>query len=1084
MRSHQRLRIVLSMSAILLTVHASLATAATWTTNGGGNYADSGNWSGGVPNAAGAIADFSTLNFSGDNSVTLDGLSPTLGSLLFGDTDNAGSPTSWELRTNDDPLPTITLNNNASSPVITVNPLGTTGGGFDDAYIGVQLAGTNGFTKNGAGILTLGAPAANVSGTINLDAGTIRIRDAGSYNANGTVPINMADGTALVNHIASTTFRAVNVASGATATIRQLGGGSNFLHTIKGQGAGSNLNLEVGVAGATYSFDGDWTNGASAASFGNINVKGLSESGQSNIRIRINTGAPNNWNGNGFNGANLHLDNVRVFVLTNSGGNDVPIGALSGTASSTLAGGSSGTAMRYIVGANNTNTTFAGILDGAGGLSIEKVGTGTLTLSGGVNETNSPVRSETAANFGREGGVFRISAGTVATSGTFDHFKGGQTTFKTTVDVRPGAVLDVSGSTNTFYSEPLQQFIGSGTIRGPFNHQAGFINPADVSVTATNANGGANTSLTNRLTPTAGTITFDGNLSFNGGTIVYDMNATPGGDDLIAVTGTTNLGSGGTIQPNFLAGAPAPGLTYTVLNSAGGFSGSTTGWNVAWFGRGTAPTVFTNGNLLQFTTTATAAVGDVVWSGAVDGNWNIQATQNWTLGGSPNTYFEGDNVTFSNTGANTTINVAVPVAPSSILVDSSTNNYSFSGNSIGGTGVLTKRGSSTLTMNSTNSFSGGLVVEGGTVVSTAGGALGSGVLELRTGTTLTRTNSIANSSVNINGTGVTFNDNGSTTDFGFPTLTGSGSLTYASDFVGTKTVSMNATNTYSGAITFAPQDASGFIAIRAGGANNDFPNAVVNMTRTSFANRNGGSGLAVFSFGELHGDADSSLSGFGGGSTAVPDAQFEIGGLNTNSDFAGTISNGTGSGGAVAVSSVRKIGTGTLVLSGANTYTGDTIVDGGTLSISQPYLNGGADVYIATGAVLDLNFGGTNFIDSLFLAGVSQAIGTYGAIGSGATFQSSFFTGTGLLQVQTVFTQPGDFDNDSDVDGADFLAWQRGFPGTFDANDLADWQTNYGVGVPAVAAAGGAVVGVPEPSAMLLAAVGGLACLIVRKRSA
>ena len=37
-------------------------------------------------------------------------------------------------------------------------------------------------------------------------------------------------------------------------------------------------------------------------------------------------------------------------------------------------------------------------------------------------------------------------------------------------------------------------------------------------------------------------------------------------------------------------------------------------------------------------------------------------------------------------------------------------------------------------------------------------------------------------------------------------------------------------------------------------------------------------------------------------------------------------------------------------------------------------------------------------------------------------------------------TQLGDFNQDGDVDGRDFLAWQRN-PGV---DDLADWQTHYG----------------------------------------
>ena len=79
-----------------------------------------------------------------------------------------------------------------------------------------------------------------------------------------------------------------------------------------------------------------------------------------------------------------------------------------------------------------------------------------------------------------------------------------------------------------------------------------------------------------------------------------------------------------------------------------------------------------------------------------------------------------------------------------------------------------------------------------------------------------------------------------------------------------------------------------------------------------------------------------------------------------------------------------------------------------------------------------------------------------------------------------------DFDNDNDVDGADFLTFQRGFgvgttPEAGDANgdnlvnadDLAIFRDQFGVGVPATAAAGA----VPEPStaALLLGcALGGL----------
>jgi hypothetical protein len=85
-----------------------------------------------------------------------------------------------------------------------------------------------------------------------------------------------------------------------------------------------------------------------------------------------------------------------------------------------------------------------------------------------------------------------------------------------------------------------------------------------------------------------------------------------------------------------------------------------------------------------------------------------------------------------------------------------------------------------------------------------------------------------------------------------------------------------------------------------------------------------------------------------------------------------------------------------------------------------------------------------------------------------------------------------DFDNDGDVDGADFLTWQKnlgatGQPnkstgdatgdGAVNAADLAEWQQHFG-GAPAA----GAASSVPEPASGLIAALG-LAVVAVGRRS-
>jgi fibronectin-binding autotransporter adhesin len=75
--------------------------------------------------------------------------------------------------------------------------------------------------------------------------------------------------------------------------------------------------------------------------------------------------------------------------------------------------------------------------------------------------------------------------------------------------------------------------------------------------------------------------------------------------------------------------------------------------------------------------------------------------------------------------------------------------------------------------------------------------------------------------------------------------------------------------------------------------------------------------------------------------------------------------------------SLTKQGSGTLTLSGANTYTGDTSVVEGALEITHAYLNDKADVHVARGAHLVLNFNGNDEIGGLSYAGVDQPQGHY-----------------------------------------------------------------------------------------------------------
>jgi hypothetical protein len=167
---------------------------------------------------------------------------------------------------------------------------------------------------------------------------------------------------------------------------------------------------------------------------------------------------------------------------------------------------------------------------------------------------------------------------------------------------------------------------------------------------------------------------------------------------------------------------------------------------------------------------------------------------------------------------------------------------------------------------------------------------------------------------------------------------------------------------------------------------------------------------------------------------------------------------------------------------------------GGTWSLAYTLLNTGAattGVRGLTGTVVDGNavlFATTTQTSANRLITVTDT-----GAGATATDLATAPANTVFRGVQFVSSGPGpildaDFDNDGDVDGNDFLIWQRGLgPGsnaTGDANDdgdvdqadLAIWESRFGTVAVAAAA------GVPEPSALVLAGVALLAAMRSARR--
>jgi autotransporter-associated beta strand protein len=96
-----------------------------------------------------------------------------------------------------------------------------------------------------------------------------------------------------------------------------------------------------------------------------------------------------------------------------------------------------------------------------------------------------------------------------------------------------------------------------------------------------------------------------------------------------------------------------------------------------------------------------------------------------------------------------------------------------------------------------------------------------------------------------------------------------------------------------------------------------------------------------------------------------------------------------------ARTSLTKSGTGTWILSGANTFTGPTRLTQGTLAITNAQgLSAETEVAISEGATLHLDFKGEMRIAKLSIAGKPQPPGTYGANSA-----PGFIKGSGVLRL-------------------------------------------------------------------------------------
>lgn len=302
---------------------------------------------------------------------------------------------------------------------------------------------------------------------------------------------------------------------------------------------------------------------------------------------------------------------------------------------------------------------------------------------------------------------------------------------------------------------------------------------------------------------------------------------------------------------------------------------------------------------------STLDAADLTWTGAVNANWNT-TTANWTGGASA--FTNGDNVSFTDTGLTAPTvavqNTVTSVTNMSVSNTSGTYAINLTANLTGTS--LTKSGAGTLAFDNTST------------VTFSSTTLNGGTLRLRQ-------NIFNGGAISVTGNTTVAASTAATTTLAGTSLTGSAELTLTPN--GGTRVNLGSTLDTSGFTGTIKGTTAG--QINAQGSSLNLSQAKVDLSGGSLFQTLGG----TLQTGQITADSSAKL---GAGANAA--VTHQIGALNTNSSIAGVIQNGgISNSGAVTtgIVSLNKVGTGDLLLTGANTHTGTTTVNAGALLVGD-----------------------------------------------------------------------------------------------------------------------------------------------------
>lgn len=1020
-------------TATTLTITAAAAGGNIWDANGAtaGSGNTGGNWSDAkwTSDAAGSTA---TTNFANNSTPTFSAGTDGTGPFTI-NIDTAVNASGIAFEEGD-----VTLAH-ASGGSLTLTAATVSVASGATGTISEVIGGTVGLTKTGTGTLVLSG-ANTFSGVLAVQTGILSIGTINDASTNGvlgnsatSVVLGSSGATGTLEYTGSTasSTRPFTMATSGTGVFQIDTGGTTL--TLSGVIDGSGILDKTGAGTLALSGTNTYT-GATLVDAGTLSTTGANKIADTSA-VTVASAATLALGGAETVASIAGAGNITLggsFALTAGGNNSSTIfsGMLSGATGSLVKTGSG-----MITLSGDNSGLGGGITLSTGTLamgSANALGTGTLALNAGTFQS-SDATARTITNALTIGG--NVTLGAAAT---------GALTFN--------GATDLGAATRTLVLNSNAKFVGSVSNGGISKSGSGLLEFANASNPLTSLaitggtaqiDSGAQITLTNGALSTSGgtTLTISGTLLNNSTTALNSQSGTvtvaSGGTVIQQNTGSpTAFLFTGTVPATFQAGSTFIFRDYTASPSV---SGRTYTGNLTFDSSGGAVTVGSlagagawavNGNL---TIDSNIVFNYGTYSGTqtVGGDLTIGSSASVNFGtGNPTTNYNG-NVSVSGTlgltnsarsftiGSGKTLTVAngglINIASGQTVTVGAGGIGTING-TIGGAGAFTNAGTTTFT--GVNTYAGDTTISGGTLKLGAANVIPDGAGKGNVSVTGTLDLNTFSETINgLSGAGtvdtvaggtptLTVGNNNQTSTFSGVIQNTAGALSLTK--TGSGTLTLSGANTYSGGtalsvgtlnINNASAIGTGTFAISGGTTIDNTSAGAITLSTNNNQNWNGN-----FTF---TGTKDLNLGtgnvGLNGADRTVTvtnsTATLTVGGVIGDAAVSSATQKGAkGPLPPLVASGIRKLGTGTLILSGTNAYTGTTVVSAGKLLINGD--NSGA-----TGAVSVNNagtvLGGTGTIGGAVTVGSNAIIlGGTGAAASGSlTLASTVDTSAGIIEL-------------------------------------------------------------------------------------